>query len=215
MFKAIVFDIDGTLTRDISWVRLTNEIGGSIEFNDEVVEAWGKDELSEKEAMRKLIENWSKNNRADKENFTLILSNISLREDAKETIKYLKEKGYLITLITGSFDLYAQIVGQELGINDYFANTILFWDEKNKLIDINTVKDEDAKNKKIDYFNSWCLKNNLKPEECVVVGDSSNDIELFKITGNGIAIRNEFEAKELEKVAWKVVNNLIELKSVL
>lgn len=37
MFKAIVFNIDGTLKRDISWVRLTNEIGGSIEFNDPVV----------------------------------------------------------------------------------------------------------------------------------------------------------------------------------
>ncbi len=32
--KAIIFDIDGTLTKDISWVRLANEIGGSIEFKD-------------------------------------------------------------------------------------------------------------------------------------------------------------------------------------
>lgn len=215
MLKAVEFDIDGTLTRDISWVRLTNDIGGSIEFNDKIIRAWGKDELSEAETMNKLIENWSIDGKANKENFTSILNGISLREDAKETIKYLKDKGYLLTLITGSFDLYEKIVGQELGVEDYFANTILFWDENNKLKDIKTVKDEEAKNRKIEYFNEWCSKHNLKPEECVAIGDSSNDIELFKITGNGIAVRTEFEAKELEKVAWKVVDNLIELKSIL
>lgn len=215
MFKAVIFDIDGTLTRDISWVRLTEEIGGSIEFNDEVVQAWGKDELSEKETMMKLIENWSKNGRPYKEVFTSILSKIPLREDAKDTIEYLKQKGYLITLITGSFDLYAQIVGREIDVEDYFANTTLFWGENNVLNDIKTVKDEEAKNRKIEYFNEWCLKNNLKPEDCVAVGDSSNDIELFKVTRNGIAVKTEFEAKELERVAWKVINNLIELKSIL
>lgn len=215
MFKAVVFDIDGTLTRDISWVRLTKEIGGSIEFNDEVIRAWGKDKLSEKETTGKLIKNWSKDSRADKENFISILSGIPLREDAKETISYLKEKGYLVTLITGSFDLYAEIVGKELGVENYFANTILLWDDSNKLIDIKTVKDEEAKNRKIEYFKEWLTSNNLKPEECVAVGDSSNDIELFKITGNGIAMKTEFEAEELEKVAWKTINRLSELRSVL
>lgn len=215
MLKAVVFDIDGTLTRDISWIRLTNEIGGSIEFNDAVFQDWRHDKISEDCAMKKLIENWSRRGKLNKETFSNILSKIPLREDAKETIKYLSDKGYVVTLITGSFDLYAQIVGDELGVQEYFAITSLIWDSNGNLKDIKTVKEELAKDKKIEYFNQWCLKHNLKPNECVAVGDSFNDIELFKITGNGIAVRSEFEVKVLEDVAWKSVGNLAELKNIL
>jgi phosphoserine phosphatase len=215
MFKAVVFDIDGTLTRDISWIRLTNEIGGSIDFNDEVIKKWETDELSNEEVRQKLIENWNKNGKAFKDNFFSILKSIPLREDAKGVVNYLKEKGYRVIMITGSFDLYAEIVGEELGIKDYFANTKLIWDENGKLINVETCKDTEAKNRKIDFFKEYCIKKNLNFNECVSIGDSSNDIELFRLTGNGIAVRTQFEAKELEAVAWKIVDNLIQLKNIL
>jgi len=215
MFKAVVFDIDGTLTRDISWVRLTTEIGGSIEFNDEVIRKWETDEISEEEVREKLIENWSKAGKAFKNEFVSIFRNIPLREDAKEVIEYLKNKGYLVIMITGSFDVYAQTVGEELGVKEWFANTTLIWDKDEKLVDVLTCKDSDAKNRKIDYFKEYCAKNNLKYEECVPVGDSSNDIGLFKLTGNGVAVKTEFEAVELEKVAWKKIDNLTGLKQLL
>ena len=215
MFKAVVFDIDGTLTRDISWVRLTTETGGSIEFNDEVIKKWETDELSEEEVREKLIQNWSKEGKNFKKEFVSIFKNISLREDSKEIIDYLKNKGYLVLMITGSFDLYAEIVGKELGVKEWFANTTLVWDKDGKLLDVQTCKDSEAKNRKIDYFKEYCAKNNLKYEECVPVGDSSNDIGLFNLTGNGVAVRTEFGTVELEKVAWKKVNNLIGLKHLL
>lgn len=215
MFKAVVFDIDGTLTRDISWVRLTNEIGGSIDFNDEVIRSWEKDELTYSEVKQKLIENWSKAGKGFKNEFISIFRNIPLREDAKEVIEYLQKKGYLVIMITGSFDVYAKTVGEELGVKEWFANTTLIWDKDGKLLDVETCKDSEAKNRKIDYFKEFCSKNNLKVEECVPVGDSSNDIGLFKLTGNGIAVRTEFEAVELERVAWKKVDNLTELKQLL
>lgn len=215
MFKAVVFDIDGTLTRDISWVRLTNEIGGSIEFNDEVIRSWEKDEISYHEAKQRLIENWTRAGKGLKKEFVSILKSIPLRGDAKEIVDYLKGKGYLITMITGSFDLYAEIIGEQLGIKNWFAITHLSWDIDGKLIDVETVKDTVAKDRKIDYFKEYCRKNNLTFKECVPVGDSANDIELFKLTGNGVAVRTEFEAVELEKVAWNKVKHLTELKELL
>jgi phosphoserine phosphatase len=215
MFKAVVFDIDGTLTRDISWVKLTTEIGGSLEFNDEVIKKWETDELTESEAREKLIENWSKAGKATKKEFVSILQNISLREDAKEVVDYLKNKGYVVIMITGSFDLYAQIVGEKLDVKEWFANTVLMWDEDGSLLDVQTCKDSEAQNRKVDFFKAFCDKNNLKINECVAVGDSSNDIALFKLTGKGIAVRTEFESPKLEEVAWKKVNQLIEIKSIL
>ncbi len=213
MFKAVIFDIDGTLTRDISWVRLTKGVGGSIEFNDEIFKLWGNQELSEKEAIERIIQNWSKSGKGYYDHFYSIFTSISLREDAKETIKYLKDKEYKIAMITGSFDLYANIVGKELEVDDWFANTNLIWDSEGKLVDVKTVIDDNAR--KIDFLKEYCLKNNFKFEDCAAVGDSANDIGLFELTGNGIAVRTEFEAKELETVAWKKIDHLIELKNIL
>jgi len=69
--------------------------------------------------------------------------------------------------------------------------------------------------KKIDFFKQYCLKNNLQYSECVPVGDSENDTDLFKLTKNGVAIRTEFEKKELEQIAWKKIDHLIQLKEIL
>lgn len=213
MIKAIIFDIDGTLTRDIAWVKVTNELGASIEHNDNIFASWKRGELSEIEAKKKLIENWSRAGKCFKKDWEDILKQIPVREDAKETIKYLKDKGYRISMITGSFDLYAQIIGEKLEIDNWYANTKLIWDKNGKLSDVETVIDDKAL--KIEHFNHYCSSNNLQFDECVPVGDSENDLGLFEITKNGIAVKTEFEAKELEKIAWKKVNNLIELKDII
>jgi phosphoserine phosphatase len=213
MFKAVVFDIDGTLTRDISWNRFTIGLGGSVERHDEIYGMWKKGELTLTESNKLCLENWSKEGKANKKDIEDILKAIPIREDAKETVQYLEEKGYKICMITGSFDMYAEIVGQELGISEWYAISKLVWDSKDNLIDVETVTKD--KERKVEFFNEFCKRNSLKPEECVAVGDSSNDILLFQITGNGVAVRTEFEAKELEAIAWKVVNNLIELKNIL
>ncbi len=213
MFKAVVFDIDGTLTRDISWNRFTLGLGGSIEVHDEIYGRWKRGELTLQESNKLCLENWSKEGKANKKDITKILKEIPIREDAKEIISYLKEKGYKLCMITGSFDLYAQLVGEELGIPDWYAISTLVWDEKDNLTDVITVTGD--KEKKIELFNQFREKHGLNINECVPVGDSSNDIGLFSLTSNGVAVRTEFEAVELEKVAWKKVNNLIELKELL
>jgi len=82
-----------------------------------------------------------------------------------------------------------------------------------ELIDVDTVLDD--KIKKVEFLKEYCTKNFLKINECVPVGDSNNDVGLFEITGNGIVARTEFEAPELEKVAWKKIDHLAELKNIL
>lgn len=213
--KAVIFDIDGTLTRDISWVRMTVGVGGLITYNDKVMKDWQTGLITEAEAYKKCIDNWSKNGRVSYDKITSILKKIPLREDAKETIDYLKSKGYLVCAITGSFDVYATMVCQELGIPDWFAITSLFWDEKKKLINMSMVTNEKAGDRKMEFLKKYCIKNNLKLNECVPVGDSENDMALFKFTGNGVAVRTQFEAKELESIAWKKINHLSELKNIL
>lgn len=212
-FKSVVFDIDGTLTHDISWVYLTKQVGGSIEYNDSVFDMWRKSIVPESEIKKRLIANWSVGGKTSSKEFFTILDAISLREDAKETVEYLKSKNYDICLLTGSFDLYAKIIAEKLGVSKWLSITKFIWDENGKLIDIDTALND--KQQKIEIFKNYCKENNFKYEECVAVGDSSNDIGLFELTKNGIAVRTPAEALELEKVAWKKIENLRDLKNIL
>src|SRR3989338_306828 len=215
MFKAVIFDIDGTLTEDRSWVRMTEGVGGSVLYNNKTFKNWREGKITEKETHERLISNWSLCGKGFYKDIFSILNKTPFRPDVKETIKYLKDKGYLVCAITGSFDTYAKIICEELEIPSWFAITKLIWDEDGKLIDLETVKDDEAKLKKIDFFKQYCLKNNLQHSECVPVGDSENDTDLFKLTKNGVAIRTEFEKKELEQIAWKKIDHLIQLKEIL
>lgn len=214
-FKAVVFDIDGTLTRHISWVILTESLGGSVEYNDDIVKKWDTDEISKDIALENIRSNWIKGGKKHKNDFIKILDSIPLREDALEAVNYLKSKGYYICAITGSVDIYAEIICKHLGIDTWYAITDLHWNNQNELIKVNTVKSFESKDKKVEFFLEFCNKHNILPDECVPIGDSSNDIALFKVTGNGIAVRTEFEAKELEEIAWKKIDHLIELKEIL
>ena len=215
MFKAVIFDIDGTLTEDRSWVRMTEGVGGSVEYNDKTFQDWREGKITEKETHQRLISNWSLGGKGFYKDIFSILNKTPFRPDVKETIKYLKDKDYLVCVITGSFDTYAKIICEELEIPSWFAITRLIWDKDGKLIDLETVKDDEAKLKKIDFFKQYGLKNNLQYSECVPVGDSENDTDLFKLTKNGVAIRTEFEKKELEQIAWKKIDHLIQLKEIL
>jgi HAD superfamily phosphoserine phosphatase-like hydrolase len=212
-FKAIIFDIDGTLTQQIAWRELTVKVGGSIEYNDQQVKNCEDGKISYKEFKQRLIENWSRNGQANKSVFTGILNNIPLRGDAVETVKYLLDRGYQICLITGSFDLYAQTIADKLSVKEWFANTTLVWDDSGNLKDFDCAMDDGAR--KIEHFQEFLKCYSLTPQECVTVGDSSNDSPLFLMSGNGVAIRSIFEAKELEGIAWQKIQDLSELKKFL
>ncbi len=211
--KAVIFDIDGTLTKEISWPFLVERLGISITQHDGVFQAFKKGEISLQNATNKVLNLWRSKGLATKSHVVNVFSEIPLRDDAKKTIEYLKSKSYILCLITGSMDLYAEQVAKELDISYYYSNTKLFWDKAGVLSGMDYYTDD--RGKKLAQFMEFTKKVGVRPDECAVVGDSANDIGLFNITGKGIAVRTEFEAKELEAVAWKKIEHLKEIKDIL
>ena len=63
------------------------------------------------------------------------------------------------------------------------------------------------------YYGLFCKIQNIKSENCVAVGDDENNIKLFKIM-KGIAVKS-IHSEPLEEIAWKTINNLLELKKIL
>ncbi|OGE82469.1 MAG: hypothetical protein A3B10_00130 [Candidatus Doudnabacteria bacterium RIFCSPLOWO2_01_FULL_44_21] len=108
---------------------------------------------------------------------------------------------------------FAKIIAERVAADDFYFNTPLSYDEQGNITDL--VYEKDQAGHKLKQFTEFCQKYGFKPEDCVVVGDSENDLLLFLETKKGIAIRTEAEDKILEPVAWKIINNLAEIKNIL
>jgi len=212
--KAVIFDIDGTLTTKNSWIYLTENLGGSVKEFLSIYKAGLTGEISHTEANIQLRDIWFRTGKATKNKFTQVFESIPLRAEATDLMEYLNAKKYLLTLITGSMDMFAEIIAKRLGVTSYYANTELIWNKTGELLE--TKYDYNQVSRKLKQLEIFCKENNLVPKECAVVGDSQNDLEIFRSTGNGILLETGLEdTAELKKVCWKKINNLKELEQIL
>jgi len=209
--ETIILDVDGTLSEDISWLKLTQGLGAFPDEHAEIFEQFKKGILTYPEAKRKLISLWQVTGNANKKYMEEMFRSWGLKEDAEETVAYLKET-YRLCLISGAVDLYVGVVADKLGVADWYANTELVWDENGNLVDFNYFADQAGK--KLEQFNEYVAKNNLQKDRCAVVGDGDSDIALFRELRFGIAV-NKNPHEELESLAYKSVKKLREIKEIL
>lgn len=212
MVKAVIFDIDGTLTPEISWTKLTLELGASVPDHLQIYENFKLGKLTYEESKKTLIALWQSSGPVTKGRLARMFESWTLNEGAIPLFRYLKSRGYKTCLITGSFDLYAEVIAKRLGADFWYANTKLAFNAQDKLTDF--VYERDAGKKKLSQFLQFCGEQHLEPQECIVVGDDSNDTELFKLTGRGVAIQSP-TSHTLEGVAWRKIKELAGLKEIL
>lgn len=211
MIKAVILDVDGTLTTQNSWTALTKDLGGSTDEHLQIFEDLLEEKATYEDSKEKLLRVWQATGNTNKKTFREIFERWPLREEAREATDFLKSRNLITCIITGSMDLYAEVIAKKLDIPFYYANTELVWDKEGKLIDYHYYRDQAGK--KLEQFQQFCKEQNLRPEECVVVGDDKNDIELFKIA-KGIALKSP-DSKNIEPIAWKVIDSLSELLKIL
>ena len=211
--KAVIFDIDDTLTQKNSWAEVAVGMGATHAEDLEIYYMHKEGKLTDREADDKILAMWKRKGLGTKENFEKIFNAIPLRDDALDLIQYFKQKKIIVCLITGSMDMYAKIIAEKVQADAFYFNADLHWDEGGKIIDFDYKVNQGAL--KLTQFQDFCQKNNLKSEECVVVGDSENDHLLFLETKKGIAVRTKVEDKTLEQIAWKVIDNLSEIKDII
>jgi HAD superfamily phosphoserine phosphatase-like hydrolase len=209
--RAIIFDVDGTLSPEISWTALTRDLGASVEDHSALYQQYKAGQVDYAESKKQLIDLWRATGNANKNHFLSLFEAWPLAPEAPNIIENLAKK-YSICLITGSMDLYAQTVAQKLHVTDYYANTTLHWDEAGNLTDMDYELDQ-AK-RKLEQFLAYCSLCAITPEECVVVGDSDNDIALFEASGRGVAIGSEIPGS-LRQVSWRTIQILDELPAIV
>jgi HAD superfamily phosphoserine phosphatase-like hydrolase len=207
--KAVVFDIDGTLSSEVSWLALTRNLGASVEQHIQIYTDYKKDKIDYSTSKEQLIGLWRATGNANKKFFIQLFDAFPLDPAAEQVIEAAKV-GRLVCLITGSMDLYAQSVAKKLGIEQWYANTTLHWDAQGNLVDMDYELNQ--ADKKLEQYVEFCHQNNLSLEDCLVVGDGENDEKLFEASKLGVLIGGDPEGKTH---AWKRIPKLADIENVL
>ncbi len=210
-YQAVIFDIDGTLTPEISWTTLTRDLGADTEKHRDFYRALQKGRLSYEEAKHSLLRLWCATGQADRATFTEIFESWPIYPSVPKLVRDLRGRGKRVCLITGSVDLYATVIARRLGVSDYYANTELVWDDRGALIDFHYRLDQAAV--KLENLTKFCADYGLDPTDCLAVGDDENDISLFKATGRGIAVGGDIPA-DVRKAAYSCFPTLSEARDV-
>lgn len=211
MAKAIIFDIDGTLTDTVSWLKITEILGASVDEHSRIFADFTDEKITYTDSKQQLMTLWQSTGNANRHFMTKAFRDWDFSEGAEKLVQACSDKGYTVAIITGSVDLFAQAVADHFGIAHYYANTELVWDERGNLIDFHYTKDQSTK--KLEQLHEFGKTTGIPTSACIVAGDSDNDIKLFTATSKGIAVNSD--DADLLEVAWKSVDNLAQVEKFI
>jgi phosphoserine phosphatase len=180
MVRLIAFDLEGTLVKSVSgWVELHKRFG-TWEKGKEYAEAFFNGEIDYATWAKLDASLWKGHTR---EEIMEWVNSVEYMDYAKELVEFLKENGFKIAILSSGLMCLARKVGEELGVDYVYANELIFDEEGRITGEVNPVVDFQGKGAILRK-----LKEELKPELTVAVGDGYNDISMFKEADVAIAI---------------------------
>lgn len=210
-FKLVCFDVDETLVDGTSWFLLTKGLGCSLQKHIDIFNRARKGEISFIEGERMLTRMYQESGNATRKFIRNLFSEIKPKPEVGKIISYLKKKNYKIYLISGAIDIYVEKIAKKLEVDGFYANSSLGFTENGFLEKI-YYRDNQGE-VKVEQLNKLIRKLGISMNDVVFVGDSDNDVEVFKKTGHGVAV--EPSSQKLKSVAWKVIDSLEQIKEIL
>jgi phosphoserine phosphatase len=207
--KLICFDLDQTLITHSSWKELGLALGISYEQDKRLFKEYESGITTYEQWNAKVLELYMKHPDANRERITEILSRYSYAKGAREAIEYLKEKGYILVLISGSIDILVDIVARDLGIKYAQANNALVFDEDGRLEGIHSLSEDEVFGK-AEHLEAFSRMLGIPLTQCACVADGANDIEMFRRTGHGVT----FKGSPIERQAWNVIDSFDDLRNI-
>ncbi len=199
LHKAICFiDVDGTITPGpSSWEHL-HEVLGTAKEAEKNTTLFFEGKIDYDEWAKRDVNLWKGRK---KEEIEKALEEIEVRKDADKAVKKLRKLGCYIILISGGLRALVERIAIKVGAHAFSANDIIY-DEKGKVLrPIAKV----AMNKELVAEEILQrLGINGKKLLKIAIGDSINDISLFKWADYSIAVDPTHE--EVYKNSHEMVN---------
>ena len=115
-----------------------------------------------------------------------------LMAGAEETVKSLKENGFDVIIISGSFDIIANTIKQKLPVDEIFTNSLVSKDGALT----GEVTGPLVSGNKLDVLKEYIADAGYTLDECISVGDGANDISMIESAKYGIAFNAKPTLKE-------------------
>jgi glucosyl-3-phosphoglycerate synthase len=198
--KMAIFDMDDTILQGRFIDACATAFGFTAKLED--LRAREKDAI----ILTKRIGSYLKGRTMDE--LLHVASQIDMVSDIKEVIKELKNRGYIIGIISNSYTLITNFVRQKIGADFSYANQLEFFEGK-VTGEINMPSyffgspdsvcgHSYCKTNALQYA---CEKYNVPLKSCIVVGDSRDDRCMVGHAGKGVAFCTKDEL--LETIAFK------------
>lgn len=204
-FDLICFDVDGTLIEHpsglIIWELLSLKFGGSPAINQARYDRYLSGELSYDKWVELDVTDWMKQD-ATKDQIIEVVREFKPNDGALETVTALKEKGYPLSVVSGSLNVVVETLFPDNPFDDIFTNYI-FFDEKGRLSGWKATP-FDIYGKPV-AVEALAKKYATSTDRIAYIGDGENDVPLLGTVGCFIAFNPRSE--ELERRADRVIKN--------
>jgi phosphoserine phosphatase len=186
--RVVVFDLDSTLVQG----ELIDELARhSRQDVAPITAAAMRGEIDFGESLRRRVALL-----AGLEEGTLkaVASQATMSPGAEELIRALRDLGFRIALISGSFTQVVETIKERLGLDYAFGNRLEVKDGRLTGRVIEPIVDAKAKG---ELLREIARREGVDPKEIIAVGDGANDVYMITSAGLGIS----FNGKELLKRA--------------
>ncbi len=132
----------------------------------------------------------------------LVGEKLRLYKFTNELLQLLKDHGFKICLVTNEPDLLAELLKEELNLDDALG---LGWRLRDGKVEQGILEDLFTAEGKRDLIRDYLNQREIEPADCIAMGDSANDIEMLKFVGRGFLLSRQ------EKVLQKAKGTEIEV----
>jgi phosphoserine phosphatase len=192
-FKLVIFDLDGTLTRERSiWEYIHVRLGKWYGFAQEYQKQFLAGKISYEEFCERDAQVW----RGMKvEKLLEIVKAVPFHPGADELIAYLRQKGLKLSVVSSGLSILSNWVHQKYSFDYSVSNDLL---QENGVL-TGKVKIQVYYDKKAEWVKKILEKFKVRSEEVIAIGDSKGDLDMFQMVGFSIAFNSS--CSDLDNIA--------------
>lgn len=193
--RLVVFDVDSTFIP----FEIIDELGALVGKGKEIAQITDRAMNGELDFEAALRERVMLLKGLSLERAKLALQNIKPNSGAEKLIKVLRALGCKTGLVSGGFDFFVTDLRKQYGLDFSFANKLavvageITGELEGPIVD--------AK-RKAQIVRDMCEAYQCELEQSIAVGDGSNDVEMLKVAGLGIAYQAKQKAQEAASVRF-------------
>jgi len=188
LIKLVVFDLDNVIIDGEG----IDEIGKLINIEDQIAaitEQAMQGDIDFETSIKKRV-GLLKGVATD--DIRTLANEMPLMKGAEETVSTLKENGFDVAIISGSFDIIADTIKGKLDVDNIFTNSLV---EEDGIL-TGEVTGPLVSGSKLDVLSKLIEEKGYTLDECVAVGDGANDISMIESAKYGIAFNAKPALKE-------------------